>query len=304
MPIDPSGRDLPALPLDAWEPAKDTLHLYCQIVGKVQLASSIRQNHWWNVTLEVSATGLRTRRMHHRGRRFELELDFIGDRLVLRTQEGVVDGFDLHDGLSVARFYEQALALLGRAGIDVAIAHPEPFGVPMTTPFAQDAEHASYDAARVRDFWRVLVWIDDVLAELASRFTGKQSPVQLFWHSFDLALTRFSGGAAPRADGLDPVSREAYSHEVISHGWWAGSADVRMPAFYSYVAPEPDGLTDEPLAAGGSWAEAGNAHLALLAYDDVRAAADPRAAVLDFLQSAYDAGARRADWPAGLSRRA
>ncbi|HEX8102294.1 MAG TPA: DUF5996 family protein [Solirubrobacteraceae bacterium] len=300
--MDPSGRDLPDLPLAAWEASKDTLHLCCQVVGKLQLAASIEQNHWWNVTLRVGPRGLETQRLHDRGRRYGLAFDFVDHRLELRTEDGVADGFALRDGVSVAAFFAEVTTLLDRAGIATRIAHPKPFGVPMTTPFAEDTEHASYDAARVHDYWRALLWIDGVLAELASRFTGKQSPVQLFWHSFDLALNRFSGRTAPGADGMDPVSREAYSHEVISHGWWAGSADTPAPAFYSYAAPEPAGLAGDPLAAGGQWVDTGNGHLALLMYDDVRAAPDPRAAALDFFQSAFDAAARRADWPAGLSR--
>lgn len=301
--MDPSGRDLPDLPLDAWEPTKDTLHLYCQVIGKIRLASTVTLNHWWNVTLYVSARGLTTGRMHYRGRRFELELDFTDHRVALRTEDGAHDHFALRDGLSVAEFYGETMAMLARAGIEPEIPHPVPFGVPMTTPFAEDTEHAAYDAARVHDVWRALLWVDDVLAEHAGGFTGKQSPTHVFWHSFDIAQARFSGRRAPGAD-VDHVTQEAYSHEVISQGWWAGSVDLRAPAFYAYAAPEPAGLAEAPLRPDGvaRWTEAGSGHLAILPYDDARAAPDPRAAVLDFFASVYEAGARRAGWPAELLR--
>ena len=180
---------------------------------------------------------------------FELTLDLVDHTLVARTGEGVERSFTLHDGLSLAAFHERLFELLGSLGIDVVI-RPEPFGVPITTLFPEDVEHASYDRDAVERYWRALAWSDWILREFAGWFTGKTSPVHVFWHSFDLALTRFSGRRAPALPGADEVTREAHSHEAISFGFWAGDAQVRRPAFYSYAAPEPAGLSERPLAEG------------------------------------------------------
>jgi hypothetical protein len=287
---------LPPLPLEAWKPTKDTLHLWCQIVGKVRLACTPRRNHWWNAPLYLDVRGLTTRRLRRAGVSFEVDFDFVDHRLVVRDSGGQQESFALTDGLSVARFDEQLHALLDRLGVDAAIRE-EPFGVPVTTPFPQDVEHASYQPEYVERFWRVLDWVDGVFEEFAGWYCGKQSPVHLFWHSFDLALTRFSGRRAPQREGVDPVTREAYSHEVISFGFWAGDDNLRHPAFYSYTAPEPDGLRSGVLRpAGAAWHEQPNGSMALLAYDDVRTADDPRRALLAFLQTTYDAGVHAAGW--------
>ena len=183
--------------------------------------------------------------------------------------------------------------MLDDLGVDVEIEEV-PFGVPMTTPFPEDREHAAWDGNAVRRFGRVLDWSDWVLEEFSGWFCGKTSPVHLFWHSFDLAVTRFSGRPAP-THGNDPVSDEAYSHEVISFGFWAGDDNVGDAAYYSYTAPEPEGLREQPLPVG-AWTEAGSGSLALLPYETVRTAADPRATLLAFCQGAYEAGARLARW--------
>ena len=174
----------------------------------------------------------------------------------------------------------------------------EPFGVPMTTPFAADTEHASYDREAVERFWQALRWIDWTFQEFAGWFCGKTSPVHLFWHGFDLAVTRFSSARAPENPNADHVTQEAYSHEVISFGFWPGDQKVREPAFYSYTAPEPAGLAEQPLhPAAAAWQQPyGETHFALLPYEAVRTSDDPRETLLDFLQSAYDAGATLAGW--------
>jgi hypothetical protein len=165
-------------------------------------------------------------------------------------------------------------------------------------PFADDTTHSAYDPEYVQRFWKALIEIDTTFQEFRGRFLGKCSPVHLFWHSFDLAVTRFSGRTAPVSPDADPVTRAAYSHENISAGFWPGDGNMPEPAFYSYTHPEPDGLAEEPLEPKSAWwQEQGGAHMALLRYADVRAAADPRAALLDFLQSSYEAGANRAGWP-------
>jgi hypothetical protein len=288
---------LPELPLEPWEPTKETLHLWVQIVGKVRLASTLPQNHWWNVPLYVDTRGLTTRRLRAEDRDFDVSFDFIAHELVVRTSRGDTGSFALVDGLSVAVFAERFRAALGDLGIEVE-TRAEPYRVPTTTPFPEDTEHASYDSEAVERFWQALRWIDWTLQEFAGWFCGKTSPVHLFWHGFDLAVTRFSGARAPKNPTADPVTREAYSHEVISFGFWPGDRKVRMPAFYSYTAPEPAGLAEQPLRPeGASWEQAsGSSHLALLAYDDVRTSPDPRATLLDFLESAYQAGATLAGW--------
>jgi len=284
---------LPELVLSEWEPTKKTLHLWAQIVGKVRMASTAPRNHWWNVTLYVDVRGLTTRRMHaSNGVAFQIDFDFVDHRLVVKTNEGAVVSFELHDGLSVADFDENLHSILGGLGIDVQIRE-SPFGVPTTTPFPEDREHAAYDRDAVVRFWRVLDWTDGVFEEFSGWFCGKTSPVQLFWHSFDLAVTRFSGRRAPPLPDADAVTREAYTHEVVSFGFWAGDDNVREPSYYSYTAPEPPGLRERPLQPDAAhWTE----QLALLPYEAVRTARDPKATLLAFLESAYEAGADAAGW--------
>jgi hypothetical protein len=283
---------LPELRLADWRPTKDTLHLYCQVVGKIRLATTPPRNHWWNVPLYVDVRGLTTRRLHHRGTTFDIALDFIDHAVVVRAADGRRDGFELHDGLDVAEFDRRLHTVLGGLGVDVGIREV-PFGVPMTTPFPSDHEHAAWDREFIERFWATLDWTDRVLEEFSGWFKGKTSPVHLFWHGLDLAVTRFSGRDAPPVDA-DRVTREAYSSEVISFGFWAGD-DNGDAAFYSYTAPEPDGLRDQPLV-GGAWMDTGNGSLAVLPHETVRTAADPRTTLLAFLQSAYEAGARTAGW--------
>lgn len=287
---------LPELPLEAWEPTKDTLHLYVQIAGKVRLATAAPRNHWWHVPLYVDVDGLSTRRLHRDGVTFRIDLDLRTDALRVRTGDGREESFALHDGLAVADFDRQLHVALGRLGVDVEILE-KPYGVPMTTPFAQDTEHASYDAEYVHRYRQVLDWVDGVLEEFAGWFSGKTSPVHLFWHSFDLAVTRFSGREGGVPAEADPVTREAYSHELASFGFWAGDQQVREPTFYSYTAPAPEGFAGSPLRpAAAGWTELASGPIATLPYEAVRTAPDPRRTLLAFLQSAYDAGSTAAGW--------
>jgi hypothetical protein len=228
------------------------------------------------------------------GAAFEIRFDFVDHALVVETGDGPRT-IELRDGLSVAEFDRRLHETLGE--LDLAILE-KPFGVAaFTTPFPEDYEHASYDAEAVGRFWRALDWSAAVLEEFSGWFCGKQSPVHLFWHSFDLAVTRFSGRRAPQLTGVDPVTREAYTHEVISFGFWPGDKDVREAAYYSYTAPEPRGLRDRPLApAQAHWAEQGTGTIARLPYEAVRHAGDPRRALLDFLESSYQAGVEAAGW--------
>jgi hypothetical protein len=287
---------LPALPLEDWQATKDTLHLWAQIVGKTRLALMPMRNHWWNVTLYPSARGLTTRRMPVEAHNLEIEINLVDHRVAARTTEAEA-GFALHDGLSVAEFHRQLIETFGELEVSVDI-RAEPFGVPTTTPFELDDAHATYDADSAARYLRVLQWSADVLEEFAGWYCGKASPVHLFWHGFDLATSRFSGKRVPVAPGLDPVESEAYSHEVISFGFWAGDANNPFPSYYSYTAPAPAGLTEQALRpATAEWiAQHGGGSLAILPYEDVRSSPDPRATLVEFLQSAYEAGASLAGW--------
>ena len=286
----------PPLPLEEWKETKNTLHLYLQIVGKIRLALFPRLNHWWHVPLYVFARGLTTRAIPYAYGNFEIEFDFIDHALVIKTCGGARRSFSLHDGLSVSEFYKNVFTNLSALGINVEI-RAVPYEASSDEPFETDTLHAAYDKEYVERFWRILVGVDDILEEFRGWFIGKSTPVHLFWHSFDLALTRFSGRPAPPLEGAGMVEREAYSHEVISFGFWAGDDNVPAPAFYSYTAPIPEGLTDEPLRPEAAyWGTSRGSALALLMYDDVRKAESPREVVLEFLESAYQAGANRAGW--------
>ncbi len=284
---------LPELHLADWRATKDTLHLYGQIVGKVRLATTTPRNHWWNVPLYVDVRGLTTRRLHHRDTTFEITIDFVDHALIVRMADGRTRSFELGGGLPVADFDAGLHQVLGELGIDVEIKE-EPFGVPMTTPFAQDVTHASWDREAITRFGLILDWSDSVFEEFSGWFNGKTSPVHLFWHSLDLAVTRFSGRPGVPMDA-DAVTREAYTHEVISFGFWPGDDNLGDAAYYSYTAPEPEGLRDQPLSAG-AWIESGSGLLAVLPYEAVRTARAPRTTLLAFCQSAYEAGARLAGW--------
>jgi hypothetical protein len=284
---------LPELHLADWRPTKDTLHLYAQILGKIRLATTSPRNHWWNAPLYVDVRGLTTRRLHHRGTTFEITIDFLDHALVVRTADGRSRSFELGEGVAVADFDGRLHAMLGDLGIDVDIKE-EPFGLPMTTSFTQDVEHASWNRDAIERFGRVLDWSDTVFEEFSGWFNGKTSPVHLFWHSLDLAVTRFSGRPGVPLDA-DTVTRETYSHEVISFGFWPGDDTLGDAAYYSYTAPEPQGLRDQPLPIG-SWIESGAGSLAVLPYEAVRTALKPRTTLLAFCQSAYETGARLAGW--------
>ncbi|GAA2598226.1 DUF5996 family protein [Streptomyces tubercidicus] len=289
----------PAIPYEEWRDSKETVHRFAQVVGKVRLAASARRNHWWNVPFHLTGRGITTRPMGQLDGNplFAIDFDFVGHQLVVSVLDGRVVSFPLA-GRSVAGFYESLMGALDGLGIRVRLAIPRPFDLPDAgRPFAEDTEHSAYDPQYVNRYWRVLSQVAAVLEEFAAGYSGKVSPVHHFWHTFDIAHTRFSDRHIDQPGRVDSVTREAYSREVISFGFWFGDDTFRAPAFYSYTAPEPAGLAEEPLEpAAARWADRGASHLALLPYDEVRAAADPRAAVLGFYESAYQAGARRAGW--------
>ena len=288
----------PPLPLEEWRATKNTLHLYLQIVGKIRLKLFPRLNHWWHVPFYVSTRGLTTRPIPCKTGNFEIEFDFVEHKLKISTSSAERREFDLHDGLSVSEFYRQVFENLKSLGIEAKI-WAVPYEAPSKTPFADDEENKSYDKKYIERFRQILVGVNDIFEEFRGRFTGKSTPVHLFWHSFDLALTRFSGKPAAVRAEAGVVEREAYSHEVISFGFWTGDDNVSAPAFYSYTAPEPADLIAEKLRPEAAfWGESGGGHLALLMYDEARKAENPRETVLEFLESAYQAGAKRAGWDA------
>ncbi len=253
-------------------------------------------NHWWHVPLYVTPRGLSTHTIPYADGNFEIEFDFCDHRLIMKTNSGRKEDFALYDGLTVADFYSSTFANLAKLGIEPQI-RPTPYEAPSTTPFPEDTENRSYDKEYIARAHQTLVAVDQMLNEFRGRFVGKSTPVHMFWHSFDLALTRFSGRRVPVREGANRVEREAYSHEVISFGFWFGDDRVPAPAFYSYTAPEPEGLAEEPLSPpAAKWAESNGAHLAILMYEDARNTDAPRTTVLDFLESAYKAGAKRAGW--------
>ena len=230
----------PALPMEQWKDTCATLHMWTQIVGKVRLALTPLINHWWNVPLYVNARGLTTSAIPYRHRPFELCFDFLDQQLVLQMSDGTSKAFPL-SAMSVADFYEKVMGMLQSSGIEVKIWHM-PVEVADPIPFDQDRVHASYDPEAAQRFWRILLSVQCVFEEFRSRFVGKCSPIHFFWGSFDLAVTRFSGRPAPERSGVDRITREAYSHEVSSVGFWPGGGTVSGPAFYSYSAPEPPGV--------------------------------------------------------------
>jgi len=249
----------PTLPLASWQDTCATLHMWTQIVGKIRLSLTPLVNHWWNVPLYVTSRGLCTSRIPYGERSFELWFDFIQ--------------------------HQQ---------IDVRI-WPVPVEIPDPIPFEQDRKHCSYDPESANTFWRILLSVDAVFQRFRARFIGKSSPVHFFWGSFDLAVTRFSGRRAPERPGADSITREAYSHEVSSVGFWPGSGNISAPAFYSYMAPEPLGYRDARVRPDAARYDTGLGEF-LLMYDDVRTASSPSSMLLAFCQSTYEAGAESAGW--------
>ncbi|MFF4652237.1 DUF5996 family protein [Streptomyces sp. NPDC001380] len=289
----------PPLPYEEWRATKETLHRFAQVVGKVRLAASPRRNHWWNVPFHLTGRGMTTRPMGlgDDGGFFCVDFDFTAHRLEVTAGDGSAASFAL-PGLSVAAFHDRLRAALAGVGAHAAIALPRPFDLPDSgRPFAEDEEHCTYDPAQANRYWRILSQVNLVLEEYAAQWSGKTSPVHHFWHTFDIAVTRFSGRVVHHPATVDPVTREAYSREVVSAGFWFGDPAFPRPAFYSYTAPEPEGLAGQPLEpAAARWVERNGSHLAVLDYEDARAAPDPKGAVLAFLDSAYRGGAVLAGW--------
>jgi uncharacterized protein DUF5996 len=288
----------PELPYAAWRATSETLQLWTQIVGKIRLARTPWLNHSWHVALYVTARGLTTSPIPDGAHSFQIDFDFIDHALRISTSDGRQRQLPLV-AQSVAAFYNAVMAALTELGIDVAI-DDKPNELPDPIRFGEDHVHASYDADAALRFWQVLRQADRVFAQFRTGFLGKASPVHFFWGSFDLAVTRFSGRSAPRHPGgvpnlPDAVAQEAYSHEVSSAGFWPGSGAIDYPAFYSYAYPEPAGFRSARVQTEAAFFSEAVGEF-ILPYDAVRTAAQPDQALLEFLQSTYDAAANAAGW--------
>lgn len=291
---------LPALPLKEWESTKMTLHLYLQIVGKIKLTSMPRKNHWWNITLFVNSKGISTQTIANGSDSFEIQFNFIAHKLEIFSSSGQQAAFDLYDGLSVAEFYNKLLENLKQLNIPAkVVSHPYslPDENPITTPFNELTLYHTYNKEYIGRFWKIMLWVNNVFTEFSGRFYGKTCPVHIYWHHMDLTVTRFSGKKLSLPDGMSVQNKDAYSHEVISFGFWVGDENVPAPAFYSYTYPSPEGLQNTTLQpASATWQMSNGSPMALLMYDDISMLEDPSGALLEFLESAYQAGAKLAGW--------
>lgn len=283
----------PSLHFGEWRETCDTLHMWTQIVGKIRMELTPPLNHWWHTTLYVSPRGLTTSLIPQEREPFEIEFDFVNHNLWIRTFAGTVKGLPLY-ARPVAEFHDELMGTLRSIGLDARIwTMPQEFPDPIR--FEQDRKHAAYDPEYASRFHRVLLSTDAVLKEFRGGFIGKCSPVHFFWGSFDLAVTRFSGKLAPERPGADAVTREAYSHECSSAGWWPGGGPVDDAAFYSYSAPEPPGFGDSLIRPAKTFysRQAGEF---LLMYDDLQTSRSPENALMEFLQSTYEAAANLGRW--------
>ena len=295
----------PALPYEAWADTCATLHMWTQVVGKVRMALTPSVNHWWHVPLYVDGRGLTTSPIPYGQRTFQIDFDFVEHRLDVHCDHGATRSMALRP-VTVADFYHELMAILRSLDIHVDI-WTTPVEVPDPIPFERDTVHASYDPVWANRFWRALVHADRVMKAFRGSFLGKCSPVHFFWGSFDLAVTRFSGRLAPPHPGApgvaDTVTREAYSHEVSSAGFWPGNAQFPTPIFYAYAYPEPPGFAGAPARPAAAFYSPDLREF-LLRYDDVRTAASPDAALMEFLDSTYEAAAALGGWDRAALERA
>ena len=288
----------PDIPYGRWQATGQSLHMWSQIVGKFRLATTPWINHSWQATLYVGARGLTTSLIPGDEAAFEVGFDFVDHRLVVDASDGRRESFAL-EPMSVAEFHRRFTAVLDKLGAGVRLHHA-PNEVPDPVPFAEQTDPGAYDPAAAHDFWQALLRIDAVFKHFRTGFLGKVSPVHLFWGSFDLAVTRFSGRTAPQHPGgfpalPDTVTREAYSHEVSSAGFWPGGGGIDEPSFYCYAYPVPDGFGEADAGAPEAYFHKDLGEF-VLPYDAVRTAEDPEGKLLAFLQATYDAAAERAGW--------
>lgn len=298
IPDKPIAAIWPSLPLEAWQDTYTTLHLWLQIIGKIRLALAPNLNHWWQSTLYVTPHGLTTASIPYKTRSFQISFDFLDHQLKINTNDGTNKIIAL-EPRSVADFYRSVIDTLREIGIEVKIwTMPQEVMEPI--PFDQDHQHAAYDPEYAQRFWRILVQADRVMTAFRCQFMGKSSPVHFFWGSCDLAVTRFSGRRAPEHPGgvpnmADWVTREAYSHEVSSCGFWPGGGSIVDPVFYAYAYPAPEGFRDYPVQPKEAFYSSEMQEF-ILPYEAIRQAEDPETMLLTFFQSTYEAAANLGQW--------
>ena len=286
--------DWPSLPLSEWVDTKNTLHRWTQVVGKIRLALTPLVNHWWNVPLYVTGRGLTTSMIPYNDRWFDMEFDFVSHVLRVRASDGASRDIPLGPR-SVADLHDEIFSVLHSMSIACTI-WTMPVEIPENAiPLDRDHQHRSYDRDAVERFWRILALIDVAFTKFRAEFLGKCSPVHFFWGSFDLAVTRFSGRRAPVKPDADPITREAYSHEVSSVGWWPGDSRLEVSSFYSYAAPEPEGFRESAVAPAATYYNASLGGF-YLPYEEVQRAADPEKTLLEFCHSTYNAAAETGKW--------
>lgn len=294
-----SQLELPNLPYESWTDTRITVHLILQIIGKTRLGLTARKNHWWFITIYISPKGFSTFTIpvDEGASSLEIELDVLNRAVVItHSKKGTVQ-IELQDGLSVAQFYKRFKIELKQLGLSSKFVQ-KPYDMGIDKPFEELEGYSSYNWDDIEKFWQLMQWNNSIFQEFSGRFYGKTCPVQIYWHHMDLAVTRFSGQKLTPLDKSAPISdRDTYSHEQISFGFWVGDDNVPEPAYYSYTFPSPEGIDGKPLLPeAASWVDSNGSPMAFLRYEDVRLADDPRRAVLDFLESAYQAGANLAGW--------
>ncbi len=283
----------PALPLEKWNDTRATLHMWTQVVGKICLALTPRTNHFWNIALHVTPRGLTTKPMIAAGKTFTISFDFVEHQLVFQCSDGRTKLNPLRPQ-TVADFYRETMATLDAMGVQVRI-WPMPVEILDPVRFDADVVHRSYDPVFANAFWRALLAMKPVFESFRCGFVGKCSPVHFFWGSFDLAVTRFSGRRAPERPDADAITRESYSHEVISHGFWPGNSPGIDAAFYAYAAPEPPGFKEAPMSPAAAYYSK-ELSIFILPYEAVRASKSPADDLTSFLNTTYDASAKLAEW--------
>ncbi len=290
---------LPYLPYDQWTKTRITLHLIFQIIGKIRLKSTTRKNHWWYITLYLSSRGFTTGAIPYNDgiNTFEITINVHKQVVELQNSKGDQKEIPLKDGYPINSFYKDLMGILKDWGLELHLIK-KPYDMGVDQPFDQITEYHHYDWKAIFTFWQMMLFADGVFKEFGGRFYGKTCPVHIYWHHMDLAVTRFSGKSGPPVDPKASLAeKDAYSHEVISCGFWAGDNNLPEPAFYSYTAPAPARMDKEPLKPEQAfWMDANGSPMAILKYKDLLDIADPRKALLDFLESAYLAGAKLAKW--------
>ena len=290
---------LPSLEYKGNEKSKLTLHLFLQIVGKIRLKMTPRKNHWWYITQYVDNRGLSTGPISYESgmASFSITFDVLHHQLEVATSKGELETFSISPNLTVAKFYFQIMEILKKLHIQVHILD-KPYDLGIDKHFGEITEYHHYDQRYTENLWQILLWVDAVFKKFSGRFYGKTCPVHLYWHSMDLAVTRFSGNEAPpMGEGARISDKDAYTHECISFGFWAGDENMQEPAFYSYTYPSPKGIDGEILQPSmAEWIDSNGSPMAILRYKDLITSQSPIKVLLDFMESAYRAGAKLADW--------